>query len=61
MIVGEMCVIDISLNNETAEEAGVYERTHHHWRNHGVYIEWREHVPWGSQDAGIGDVHDLVC
>jgi hypothetical protein len=36
MIVGEMCIIDVSLNNETAEEAGVKKPTHHHWCNHGV-------------------------
>jgi hypothetical protein len=61
VIVGEICIIDISLNNETAEEAGINECTQHYWPNHDVYIEWREYVLWGGWGAGISGIHDVVC
>ena len=52
MIFGEVCIINIGLDNETTEETGVDECTQHHWSNNDIRIERALH------NTGRGVIHD---
>ena len=55
MIFSEIRIIKVGLDNETAEEGGVDNRTQHYWSNNKIWIEGA--LAGTGNRGGVGSIH----